>query len=237
MNLNAIFHRCALTDCYALDKDTVVVNLRTGKDITAVNLIWEDPYAYGLSGQFSWYGEPKAMVMKRELKNCLIWSVEVQPPYKRLQYCFEIFSGDEKILMLEDDFYSEESLKKPGRWRQFFKFPWMNPADIITPPQWVEKTIWYQIMPDRFCRGDQAPKRMPLKDWNDRENVGGNDFYGGDLRGIIEKLPYLQDLGITGIYLLPVFLSDSNHKYNTFDYEQLDPDFGTEEDFKHSLEI
>ena len=51
MNLSAIYHRSALTDCYALDKDTAVVNLRTGKDITAVNLIWEDPYAYGLSGQ------------------------------------------------------------------------------------------------------------------------------------------------------------------------------------------
>lgn len=232
MNLNAIFHRGALTDCYALDQDTAVVNLRTGKDITAVNLIWEDPYAFGLSGQFSWYGVPKAMAVKRELKNSLIWSVEIQPPYKRLQYCFEIFCGDEKILMLEDDFYTEEYLKKPGRWRQFFKFPWMNPVDVITPPQWVEETIWYQIMPDRFCRGDQAPKRMPLKDWNDRETVGGSDFYGGDIRGIIEKLPYLQELGVTGMYLLPVFLSDSNHKYNIFDYEQLDPDFGTEEDMK-----
>ena len=86
MNLNAIYHRSALTDCYALDKDTAVVNLRTGKDITAVNLIWEDPYIYGLSGQFNWYGVPKAMAVKRELKNSLIWTVEIQPPYKRLQY-------------------------------------------------------------------------------------------------------------------------------------------------------
>lgn len=236
MNRSAIYHRSALTDCYALDKDTAVVNLRTGKDITAVNLIWEDPYAYGLSGQFNWYGVPKAMAVKRELKNSLIWSVEIQPPYKRLQYCFEIFCGDEKILLLEDDFYTEESLKKAGRWRQFFKFPWMNPVDIIMPPSWVEGTVWYQIMPDRFCRGDMAPKRVPLKDWNDRETVTGSDFYGGDLRGIIGKLPYLQDLGVTGIYLLPVFLSDTNHKYNIFDYEQLDPDFGTEEDMKELVE-
>jgi len=66
--------------------------------------------------------------------------------------------------------------------------------------------------------------------------VDYNDFYGGDLRGIIEKLPYLHDLGITGIYLLPLFLSDTNHKYNTFDYESIDPDFGTEEDVKELVE-
>lgn len=230
MDLNAIMHRCALTDCYALDNDTAVLNIRTGKDITAVNLIYEDPYAYGISGDFQWIGIPLAMEIARELKHSYIWTAQVKPPYKRLQYYFEIFCGEETLLLLEDDFYTEESILKKGRWKQYFKFPWMNPADVITVPQWVEKTVWYQIMPDRFCRGDAAPKRMPVKDWNNRESVGGNDFYGGDLRGIISKLTYLKDLGISGIYLLPLFLSNTNHKYNTFDYDIIDPDFGTEED-------
>lgn len=232
MNLNAIIHRSALTDCYALDQDTAVLNIRTGKDITAVNLICEDPFAFGISGDFQWQGRTVPMTVGRELKQCYIWTVEVRPEYKRLQYYFEIFCGDEKLLLFEDDFYTEASIDAPGRWKQYFKFPWLNPTDVITPPAWVEDTIWYQIMPDRFCRGDMAPKRMKLKDWNDRETVTGQDFYGGDLRGIIRKLPYLRDLGITGIYLLPLFLSDSNHKYNTFDYEIIDPDFGTEEDMK-----
>ena len=103
-------------------------------------------------------------------------------------------------------------------------------------PAWVADTVWYQIMPDRFCRGDGAPKRMPLKNWNDRETVDYTDFYGGDLRGIIQKLPYLKELGISGIYLLPLFTSDTNHKYNTFDYETVDPDFGTEADVKELVE-
>ncbi len=236
MDLNAISHRSAWTDCYALDKDTVVLNLRTGKDVTGVTLRCEDPFAFGISGDIRWDGKIVPMEMSRELKRHNIWTVKVKPDYKRLQYYFEILCGDEKLLLLEDDFYTEESLNRPGRWKQYFKFPWLNESDVITPPQWVEDTIWYQIMPDRFRRSGSVPSRMPLKDWDDRETVTGGDFYGGDLRGIIEKLSYLKDLGITGIYLLPLFLSDTNHKYNTFDYETIDPDFGTEEDMRELVE-
>ena len=236
MNLNAIMHRSALTDCYMLDKDTAVLNIRTGKDVTGVNLVYEDPYAYGISGDIHWIGIPLAMEVRRELKHCLIWTARLQPKYKRLQYYFEIICGDEKLLMFEDDFYTEEQIALKGRWKQYFKLPWMNECDLIRVPDWVEETVWYQIMPDRFCRGDAAPKRMQLKDWNDRERVGLNDFYGGDLRGIVDKLPYLKNLGFTGIYLLPLFESDTNHKYNIFDYTRIDPDFGTEEDVKELVE-
>ena len=236
MNLTAIMHRSATPDCYALNKDQVVLNIRTGKDITAVNLMSDDPYAYGISGDFRWYGQPTPMELRLELKHCNIWTVTIAPKYKRLQYYFELFCGEEKLLLMEDDFYTEESLHKPGRLKQYFKFPWLNASDVITPPAWVEDTIWYQIMPDRFCRGDAAPKRMLLKNWNNRNHITGIDFFGGDLRGIIGKLPYLADLGITGIYLLPIFESDSNHKYNTIDYTRIDPDFGTEEDVKELVE-
>ncbi len=236
MNLNAIMHRSALTDCYMLDRDTAVLNIRTGKDITAVNLIYEDPYAYGISGEINWIGKVLPMEVKRELKHSFIWTAQLKPEYKRLQYYFEIFCGDEKLLMFEDDFYTGEAIGKKGRWKQYYKLAWMNPSDVVTVPDWVEDTVWYQIMPDRFCRGDRAPKRVALKDWEDRETVTGGDFYGGDLRGVIRKLPYLKELGITGIYLLPLFLSNTNHKYNTFDYDVIDPDFGTEADVKELVE-
>lgn len=236
MDLSAIIHRSTLTDCYALDRDTAVLSIRTGKDVTAVNLIYEDPYAYGISGDIHWIGKILPMQIRWELKNCLIWTAKLKPEYKRLQYYFEVFCKEEKLLLLEDDFYTEESYNAKGRWKQYFKFPWMNPSDIITVPDWVEDTVWYQIMPDRFCRGSEDPKRMKLKNWNDRETVDFNDFYGGDIRGIIQKLPYLKELGITGIYLLPLFLSDTNHKYDTIDYEQIDPDFGTEADMKELVD-
>ena len=230
MNLSAVSHRSLFTDCYARNEKEVVINLRTGKDITAVNLLFEDPYAFGISGDIHWVGKPKPMKIDRELKHNYIWTVKLTPEYRRLQYCFELFSGEETIYLYEDDFYTAEGAEKKGRLKQYFKFPYLNKCDVLKPPAWAADTVWYQIMPDRFCNGSNHEKRMKLKNWEDREGITGFDFFGGDLRGIIQKLPYIRDLGITGIYLLPVFLSDTNHKYNTFDYTRIDPDFGTEED-------
>jgi glycosidase len=138
--------------------------------------------------------------------------------------------------MFEDGFYTREEADKPGRLRQYFKFPWLNSADVIAPPAWVGDTVWYQIMPDRFCRGNQGQKRFTLRKWDDHKHIHFWDTYGGDLPGIINKLEYLRDLGITGIYMLPLFESNSNHKYNTFDYTKIDSDFGTEEDLVELVE-
>ena len=211
MNLSAISHRSLFTDCYARCDREVVVNIRTGKDITAVKLLAEDPYPYGISGDFRWIGKPDPMEMKRELKHNYIYSVTLAPEDRRMQYCFELFSGEEKVFLLEDDIYTPEMAQKPGRLLQYFKFPYLNPCDVITPPAWVADTVWYQIMPDRFCNGNGSRKRMLQKNWEHRDHITGFDFFGGDLRGIIQKLPYLKELGVTGIYLLPVFLSDYNH--------------------------
>ena len=230
MNLSAVSHRSLFTDCYAKNEREVTLNIRTGKDVTGVNLLFDDPYAYGISGDIHWIGQPRAMVRTRELKNNYIYSITLTPEYRRLQYCFELFSDQETAFLYEDGFYTQEEAEKKGRLKQHFKFPYLNKCDVIAPPAWVADTVWYQIMPDRFCKGSDHHKRMPHKAWEDREGITGNDFFGGDLRGIIQKLPYLKDLGVSGIYLLPVFLSDTNHKYNTFDYTRIDPDFGTEED-------
>lgn len=230
MDLHAVSHRSLFTDCYALNAREVVINIRTGKDITGVNLLCDDPYAHGIGSAAHWEGRTIPMQLERELKHNDIYSVTVAPEYRRLQYCFELFSGDERVLLLEDGFYTREELEKPGRLPQYFKFAYLNPCDVIAPPDWVADTIWYQIMPDRFCNGNGSRKRMLQKNWEHREHITGFDFFGGDLRGIIQKLPYIKELGVTGIYLLPVFLSNTNHKYNTFDYTQIDPDFGTEAD-------
>lgn len=99
-------------------------------------------------------------------------------------------------------------------------------------PEWVQDAVFYQIFPDRFANGDPA---------NDPPNVSAWDalptrksFHGGDLRGITQRLDYLQDLGINTIYLNPIFLSPSNHRYDTIDYLRIDPKLGTLEDF-HAL--
>ena len=243
MNLAAISHRSVSPDAYALNENEIVINLQTGKDITAVSIIHDDPFAGGATGFAAWDGIGESMILRRELKHHYQWSITLRPRYKREQYYFSVTDGRETLFLFEDGFYTAAQANKPGRLRQYFKFPWLNPGDVFTPPQWVGDTVWYQIMPDRFRRGDIAAKRFPLRKWEDPKNIHFWDFYGGDLKGIAEKLDYLHDLGITGIYMTPIFLSSSNHKYNTFSYDVIDPDFGTEEDLialvekAHSLGI
>ena len=108
-------------------------------------------------------------------------------------------------------------------------------------PNWLNKGVMYQIMTDRFaCVGQTKPTEDKImRRWGeqpffrDEDGIVRNrDFFGGNLQGIISKLPYLAELNVRTIYLNPVFKAYSNHKYDTEDYEQIDPMFGTEEDFK-----
>lgn len=236
MNLQGIVHRCAYTDCYARNENELVINIRTNKDITAVNLIHEDPYINGVSGRRPWYGSRTSMQVSMELRDCLIWTSIVAPKFKRQQYYFEIICNDEKCNLLEDGLYTEDEMKMDGIMKQYFKYAWMNSSDLYQAPKWVEDTFWYQIVPDRFCNIPDASNKKQFSDWNDTENMKYNEVYGGNLRGIISKLTYLRDLGITGIYLTPIFESISDHKYNTTDYQRIDTDFGTEEIFKELVD-
>ncbi|WP_249317857.1 glycoside hydrolase family 13 protein [Yeguia hominis] len=112
-------------------------------------------------------------------------------------------------------------------------------------PDWLAGGILYQIFPDRFfCSG--TPKRHVPQDrrlhasWEEQPQwqpdadgeITNQDYFGGDLKGIEEKLPYLQSLGVTSIYLNPIFEAHSNHRYNTADYSKIDPMLGTEADFR-----
>lgn len=94
----------------------------------------------------------------------------------------------------------------------------------MSVPYWVQDAIFYQIFPDRFSNGDPLNDPPNLQPWGTPPTHGG--FQGGDLRGITQKLDYLLDLGVTAIYLNPIFLSTSNHRYNTSDYFRIDPKLG-----------
>lgn len=91
-------------------------------------------------------------------------------------------------------------------------------------PDWVKNAIFYQIFPDRFANSDQVIKPGKLEPWQDPPTVHG--FKGGDLMGVVEKLDYLVDLGVTAIYFNPIFQSACNHRYHTHDYFQVDPLLG-----------
>ncbi|HMQ53439.1 MAG TPA: glycoside hydrolase family 13 protein [Anaerolineae bacterium] len=97
---------------------------------------------------------------------------------------------------------------------------------MIKTPDWIKHAVVYQIFPDRFARSPrtQHPRGLKFKPWGSPPEEQG--FQGGDLRGIVDKLDYLQDLGINALYLNPVFSSATNHGYHTYDYMEVDPLLG-----------
>lgn len=92
-------------------------------------------------------------------------------------------------------------------------------------PEWVQDAIFYQIFPDRFARSERAGKPgIEFESWDSPPTTFG--FKGGDLYGIVERLDYLQELGVNALYLNPIFSSASNHRYHTYDYYEVDPLLG-----------
>lgn len=108
-------------------------------------------------------------------------------------------------------------------------------------PDWVNDGVVYQIFPDRFNNGDPTNDKpagsfiyggeTKSRAWGDKP-TGGDDFFGGDLKGVIDKLDYLQSLGVTAIWFNPIFKSPSNHRYDTTDYTQIDPSLGNLDTFR-----
>jgi glycosidase len=111
----------------------------------------------------------------------------------------------------------------------FFEFLYVNDNDVSKVPDWCKGIVYYEIFPERFAVGKPTKAVHKYDPWNSeptREN-----YLGGDLIGIRDKLDYLKSLHVDCIYLTPVFAGDFNHKYATADYYRIDPDFGTNEEF------
>ena len=231
MNTSALHHKSTADLCYAADNETAVIRLRTGRDVEQAYIICDDPFIHWVRRQKDWDGTRYPMRLILELEEHLIWEYRTRPPYKRLQYYFEAVRGEERFRIYDNRICAADSTDRLTR--QCFKLPWMNPSDVIRPPAWVRDTVWYQIMPDRFCRGGEpAEGLLPWDAYREPSRSMNREFYGGDLKGVIRRLPYLQHLGINGLYFTPIFLSDSYHRYNTFDYNVIDPLLGSEEDMK-----
>ena len=170
---------------------------------------------------------------------------------------YDIFAGSFSLSVPGLYFYYFRIYKSDGSFRLFKQGQDTNmesgdlwqvtctPADFVTP-DWAKGAIIYQVFPDRFCKvgdPDLTSKMEPYtvhKDWNEDvcwqpdENgkVLNNDFFGGNFRGITEKMDYIASLGTTILYLNPISKSFSNHRYDTGDYKTPDPMLGTLEDFK-----
>ena len=147
---------------------------------------------------------------------------------ERFHYCFEIRSGEEVC------YYNRCGVSKEVV--EFYDF-------VIAPgfstPDWAKGAVMYQIYTDRFYNGDKSNDvesneyfyiggySRKVMDWNKYpDTMGVREFYGGDLKGVMDKLDYLQDLGVEVLYFNPLFVSPSNHKYDIQDYDYIDPHYG-----------
>ncbi len=234
MNLSAIYHVSDGNFCYPLDEDRLLIKLRTGKEITEVELVWGDPFDRGLFGSDAgWDGEHVPMEYSAQLRDHKIWQAIVKPQFKRCRYYFIVKTESETFYYIESGFETKEQFQSYiGRRLDFF-FPWMNPADIIKPAGWVNDMVWYQIFPDRFCSSGRNTGRKFHKWAGPDKKVNNGQIYGGDLAGVESKLDYLHELGVTGLYFTPINESISTHKYDTTDYNKIDEQFGTNEDIKN----
>ncbi len=175
------------------------------------------------------------------------WSQTVEYAYYRtiltgmesriryLQYTFHYTIEGESYWLTTEGLHNEDT-RKGG-----FAIPYAGDRDVIGTADWISNRVWYQIFPERFCNGDASNDPANVESWGcppTRDNQ-----MGGDIQGIISKLDYLTNLGINALYINPLFKATSNHKYDTMDYFQIDPQFGTIEDLKllvsrcHELDI
>jgi len=211
------------------------IRIRTKKDdVKEVRYLGGDPYSYV---QEKWYLHEKPMKLVASTKYHDYWMIETTAPFRRLCYGFhligndgtEVFYGDKGVMP-----YTEEVLARNSS--LYFRLPYFHEIDRFKAPEWVKGTIWYQIFPERFANGDPSNDPEGVLPWGSKEHPSRDDFYGGDLQGVIDHLDYLKDLGINGIYFCPIFKAKSNHKYDTIDYLEIDPDFGDKETFKKLVE-
>lgn len=172
--------------------------------------------------------EPLKMTRKDSDENFDYYETIILAETEKLHYHFEVRSGRNKC------FYNQIGATKDLN--TYYDFQ-ITPGFLT--PDWAKGAVMYQIFVDRFCNGDHKNDVLSdeyaylgehvnfVDDWNKiPEVVGIREFYGGDLKGVKDKLDYLENLGIEAIYFNPLFVSPSNHKYDIQDYDYIDPHFG-----------
>jgi cyclomaltodextrinase len=217
----ALYHRPHRNWAYAYDRDTICLRIRTQRnDKLSVECWAGDKYAWEQTQQFY----PMQLIASDELFH--YWEMSIKPAFHRLFYCFRIQAQDELVWLTDHGVFVDYT-NMP--WRNY-EFPFIHESNIFSPPTWVKDAVFYQIFPDRFANGDESNDPAHVETWGGQPTY--TNFFGGDLEGVLNKLDYLVELGINAIYFTPIFLSPSNHKYDTIDYFQVDPQFGTTEKLK-----
>ena len=223
IQMGSIFHMPWLEYRHALPDGRVCIRLRTGRDdFEKVTLKVTDNYAYPTFFEHA-HCFDMAIAFRDELFD--YYEVNFNPHDPRLRYLFCLYSNAITIKLDAEGLHMGEHY--PEDPSKAFAFAYVYPAKPA--PEWTQGCVGYQIFPDRFRRVGGSEEG--LEPW-ESDRVQNEFRYGGNLKGIIEAVPYLKSLGVSLIYMTPIFLSDTSHRYNTFDYYQIDPLLGTKEELK-----
>lgn len=227
MNTSALLHlNSNHMQCILPNRD-VLLKLYTGKDVLKAFCVYGDPHAWIHEGEtFRWDHNVIEMEKVGETPTHILFHVKVTPPNFRMKYHFIVCDQLECLQYGEDGITPMN--EKVGLWNNFF-IPYVHESMVVNSPAWVKETIWYQIFPDRFNNGTTTNDPHDVVSWQSKD-CNNHVSFGGDLQGIAQKLDYLHQLGFNGIYLTPIFTSPTAHKYDTINYFEVDPWFGTKED-------
>ncbi len=224
-NLAGVIHKSDFPYVSIISEDTIEVRIQTPKSkIKSVVVGYNDPYDYN---KFDWIEFTKEMNLVQTDDFYDWWIAQITVDARRFQYNFKLTTTDDQLL-----YFTEAGLDTDFEIKYQFNLPFSHTSEIFTYPSWVDEAIWYQIYPDRFA----TTNHEHLSKWH-YGDVKNHEIYGGNFQGVISKLDYLQRLGINAIYFTPIFKADTSHKYDTVDYFQIDPQFGTEADFQELITI
>ena len=234
MELSAIRHDIGKNFCFAIKKGTILFRIQTKKnDITKIVLHHKDKY---IPLKFiDTRGKVEMEKVACDGRNDY-FEATLDIDVICLRYFFELTDyNNETIFYGNHEFFTEIIEDNDF----MFDCPQnLKEEEIFDIPQWAKNKVVYQIFPSRFATTENVPEEQ----WYTAP-ISFKDNLKGNLRGIINQLPHIKELGIEVIYMTPLFTSDSCHKYDTIDYYKIDPSFGTEEDLKelvekaHSMEI
>ena len=214
---------------YALDAHTLrlVLKVQKGERFNEIGVLWNNKYNFAKSRNFA------------RMKQCGsdglydVYLCDIVSSDVRFAYVFFLArqSGGEV-------YFSEEGLTEDYDFQYgkypFFQFPYLNETDVVKTIPWTKKAVFYQIFIDRFKRGNFEKDDSYINQAWDAP-VTYHSYTGGDLKGITEELPRLADMGITALYLTPIYKGRGNHKYSIIDYTEVDPMFGTNDDLDDLL--
>ena len=227
MEYSAIFHDMDKRFCYAIDKDLFVIRVQVKKDdMKEVILHYEDKYI-PIERKDTRMTLPMKKVATSQFHD--YYEAQLQMHLICLRYFFEFTDMQGEKVYYGNYEFDKECITNRDR---MFDCPQnLREEEMFEVPQWAANKVVYQIFPSRFATTQPVDKKL----WYKAPITPMDDLHG-NLRGIIEHLDYIKDLGIDVVYLTPIFKSNSCHKYDTIDYYQVDPSFGTTEDLKELVQ-